>query len=99
MENLIEDLKDIMWDVKQAEGRAGDYKKEIDRGINANHVAPQEGERMSVTIESLFEYLIDAKHDMDRVKDSFKDILEKMEVLVENMEYESTRQKAVRERG
>jgi septation ring formation regulator EzrA len=38
---------------------------------------------------SLFEYLIDAKDDMDRVQDSLKDITNKLDNLFDMVEYEA----------
>tara|TARA_R110000823_G_scaffold150027_3_gene280837 strand:- start:227 stop:517 length:291 start_codon:yes stop_codon:yes gene_type:complete len=90
MENFIKDLKDIMFDVKSVEARTGEYKKDIDRGINVNHTPEYD---TSVTkqdkINSLFEYLVDAKHDMDRVQDSLKDITNKLDTLLDMVEYEN----------
>tara|TARA_R110000868_G_scaffold31948_1_gene116657 strand:+ start:115 stop:405 length:291 start_codon:yes stop_codon:yes gene_type:complete len=90
MENFIKDLKDIMFDVKSVEARTGGYKKDIDRGINVNHTPEYD---TSVTkqdkINSLFEYLIDAKDDMDRVQDSLKDITNKLDTLLDMVEYEN----------
>jgi uncharacterized protein YpuA (DUF1002 family) len=90
MENVMQELKAIMQDVKEANARVSEYTKEIDRGINVNHTPEYD---TSVTkqdkINSLFEYLIDAKDDMDRVKDSLKDIHEKLDVLLDVVEYEN----------
>ena len=90
MENFIKDLKDIMFDVKSVEARTGGYKKDIDRGINVNHTPEYD---TSVTkqdkINSLFEYLVDAKDDMDRVQDSLKDITNKLDTLLDMVEYEN----------
>ena len=90
MENFIKDLEDIMFDVKSVEARTGGYKKDIDRGINVNHTPEYD---TSVTkqdkINSLFEYLIDAKDDMDRVQDSLKDITNKLDNLLDMVEYEN----------
>ena len=90
MENLIKELEAIMLDVKSAEARTGEYKNDIDRGINVNHTPEYD---TSVTkqdkINSLFEYLTDAKDDMDRVQDSLKDITNKLDVLLDMVEYEA----------
>ena len=90
MENFIKDLEDIMFDVKSVEARTGGYKKDIDRGINVNHTPEYD---TSVTkqdkINSLFEYLVDAKDDMDRVQDSLKDITNKLDTLLDMVEYEN----------
>ena len=90
MENLIKELEAIMFDVKSVEARTGGYKNDIDRGINVNHTPEYD---TSVTkqdkINSLFEYLIDAKDDMDRVQDSLKDITNKLDTLLDMVEYEN----------
>jgi uncharacterized coiled-coil protein SlyX len=90
MENLIKDIEAIMFDVKSVEARTGEYKKDIDRGINVNHTPKYD---TSVTkqdkINSLFEYLIDAKDDMDRVQDSLKDLTNKLDTLLDMVEYEN----------
>ena len=90
MENVMQGLKAIMQDAQEASARAGEYKNDIDRGINVNHTPEYD---TSVTkqdkINSLFEYLIDAKDDMDRVQESLKDIHEKLDVLLDVVEYEN----------
>jgi uncharacterized coiled-coil protein SlyX len=45
-------------------------------------------------LETLFYYLIEAKHDMDRVKDDLKDLYNKLETLVEVVAYEALRKEA-----
>jgi uncharacterized protein YpuA (DUF1002 family) len=90
MENILAELKAIMQDAHEASARAGEYKMDIDRGINVNHTPEYD---TSVTkqdkINSLFEYLIDAKSDMDRVQESLKDIHNKLDDLLELVEYEN----------
>ena len=90
MENVMQELKAIMQDAHEASARADEYKQDIDRGINVNHTPECD---TSVTkqdkINSLFEYLIDAKDDMDRVRDSLKDIHDKLDDLLELVEYEN----------
>jgi hypothetical protein len=87
MENLIKELEAIMFDVKSAEARTGGYKNDIDRGINVNHTS--ETVNKQDKINSLFEYLIDAKDDMNRVQDSLKDITNKLDTLLDMIEYEA----------
>lgn len=89
MENLIKELEAIMHDVKSAEARTGEYKRDIDSGINTNTTAEAEGYPKAKTIENLFEYLTDAKHDMDRVQDNLKDIHNKLDTLLDMVEYEA----------
>ena len=87
MENLIKELEAIMFDVKSVEARTGGYKNDLDRGINVNHT-PETVNKQD-KINSLFEYLIDAKDDMDRVQDSLKDITNKLDTLLDMVEYEA----------
>lgn len=87
MENLIKELEAIMFDVKAVEARTGGYKNDIDRGINVNHTS--ETVNKQDKINSLFEYLVDAKDDMDRVQDSLKDITNKLDTLLDMVEYEA----------
>ena len=94
MEMIMKDLNDIIFDVKQAVSRAGEYRQDIDRGINVNHTSQQEGASKTKTIENLFDYLIDAKHDMDRVKEDLQDIHSKLDDLMEMLDYERVRQEA-----
>ena len=90
MENILAELKAIMQDAQEASARAGEYKNEIDRGINVNQTPEYDtSATKQYKINSLFEYLIDAKDDMDRVKDSLKDIHDKLDDLLELVEYEN----------
>jgi hypothetical protein len=90
VENILAELKAIMQDAHEASARAGEYKMDIDRGINVNHTRKYD---TSVTkqdkINSLFEHLIDAKSDMDRAQESLKDIHNKLDDLLELVEYEN----------
>jgi uncharacterized coiled-coil protein SlyX len=65
---------------------------DIDRGINTNATAEAEGYPKAKTIEILMYYLIDAKHDMDRVQDSLKEITNKLDTLLDVAEYEAVAQ-------
>lgn len=89
MENLIKELEAIMFDVKSAEARTGEYKMDIDRGINTNHHREIENVPKAKTIENLMYYLVEAKHDMDRVQDSLKEITDKIDTLLDMVEYEA----------
>ena len=89
MENLIKELEAIMYDVKFVEARTGEYKMDIDRGINVNHHREIENVPKAKTIENLMYYLLEAKGDMDRVQDSIKDIHNKLDTLLDMVEYEA----------
>jgi len=89
MENVIKEIEAIMFDVKDAAARTGEYKMDIDRGINVNHHREIENVPKAQTIENLMHYLVEAKHDMDRVQDSLKDITNKLDTLLDVVEYEA----------
>jgi len=90
---ITKDIQDIMFDLKQTQCILGQYIEDADRGINVNHVSKLEGYPKDKTIENLFSYLIDAKNDMDRIKDSLKEIHAKLDDLVDVVEYETLAEK------
>lgn len=92
MENVIKEIEAIMFDIAEVEARAGVAKADADRGINVNHTAEAEGYPKAKVIENLFSYLIDAKHDMDRVQDDLKEIKDKLDTLLDVVEYEAVAQ-------
>ena len=87
MENVMQELKAIMQDVKEVNARVSEYTKEIDRGINVNHT--DESVIKQDKINNLFYCLDDARFNMDRVQESLKDIHEKLDVLLDVVEYEN----------
>ena len=93
MESLIKDIQAIMFDVKSAEARTGEYKKDLDRGINST--SDPELDRFpskAAKIEEMLTYMLEAKDDMDRVQDSLKDITNKLDTLLDLVEYEAIAQ-------
>lgn len=94
MENILKELEAILFDTKQAASRAGEYRKDIDRGINVNHVGQQEQEPKDKTIERLFDYLIDASNDMERVKEDLQVLHIMLGDLMEMLDYERVRKEA-----
>ena len=98
MEKIIRDIKDIEGDIDKLISRAEEYRKDAERGINVNHTC--EGD-LSWTkqdkINSLFECLEDAKNDIDRMKDDLKVVKDYLTNLLDDVEYESIRQKATGE--
>jgi len=98
MENIIKQIRDIESDLQTVVCRAEEYRNDVERGINVNHTC--EGD-MSWTkqdkINSLFEYLEDAKNDIDRLKDDIKEAKKHLTNLLDDVEYESVRQRAVGE--
>jgi uncharacterized protein YpuA (DUF1002 family) len=93
MENIIKEIEAILSDVKDVRARTGEYKHDIDRGINVNHTPKYD---TSVTkqdkVNSLFECLADAKDDMGRVQDSLKKIKDRLDTLLDVVEYEAIAQ-------
>ena len=83
------DIKDIMFDVSQLISRVEGCVNDADRGLANSVIGQQEGEPRLKTIDSLFAYLADAKHDMDRIKDDLKDIKEHLDNLLDTVEYEA----------
>ena len=94
MENLIKDVQDIMYDIKQVEARVGEYRQDADRGINVNHTAKAEAEPKEKTVERLFYYLIDAKDNMGILQTDLRDLHNKLDALMEMMDYERVRKEA-----
>ena len=90
---VVKDIQDIMYDLKQTQSRLEQYITDADRGVNVNHVSKLEGYPKDKTIENLFSYLIDAKNDMDLIKDSMKEIYSKLADLVDVVEYETIAEK------
>jgi len=90
MENLIKELEAIMFDVKSVEARTGGYKNDIDRGINSTSDPELDSfPSKAVKIEEMLTYMLEAKDDMDRVQDSLKDITNKLDTLLDMVEYEA----------
>ena len=89
MEIMIKEIEAIMYDVIEVASRAGKYKMDIDCGINTNHHREIENVPKAKTIENLRYYLIEAKHDMDRVQDDLKEIKDKLDDLLNVVEYEA----------
>lgn len=93
MENLIKELEAIMFDVKAVEARTGEYKKDLDRGINSTSDPELDSFPFmccgAITIDGMFTYMLEAKDDFDRVQDSLKDITNKLDTFLDMVEYEA----------
>lgn len=94
MENVMKEIEAIMYEVKQVEARVGEYRQDADRGINVNSTAKAEAEPKEKTIERLFYYLIDAKDNMGFLQTDIRDIHDKLDALMEMVEYEKVRKEA-----
>ncbi len=98
MEKIIRDIKDIEGDIDKLISRAEEYRKDAERGINVNHARKDDFSWSTEDqVESLFEYLEDAKDDIDRMKDDLKVVKDYLTNLLDDVEYESIRQKATGE--
>jgi hypothetical protein len=82
------DIRDLIYDLKVIRANLSQFKIDADRGINVSHTGIAEGEPKAKTVERLFYYLIDAKHDMDRVGDSLYEMQERLDDLLARAEYE-----------
>lgn len=98
MEKIIRDIKDIESDIDKLISRAEEYRNDAERGINVNHDRKDDFSWSTEDqVESLFEYLEDAKNDIDRMKDDLKVVKDYLTNLLDDVEYESIRQKATGE--
>lgn len=98
MEEIIRDIKDIEGDIDKIISRAEECRKDAERGINVNHTRKDDFSWSTEDkVESLFEYLEDAKNDIDRMKDDLKVVKDYLTNLLDDVEYESIRQKATGE--
>ena len=98
MEKIIRDIKDIEGDIDKLISRAEEYRKDAERGINVNHDRKDDFSWSAEDqVESLFEYLEDAKNDIDRMKDDLKVVKDYLTNLLDDVEYESIRQKVTGE--
>lgn len=96
MEHIVKDIVDIQYELKQLICRAEQYKADAERGINVNHTSPDEiGWTKQDKINSLFHYLGNAVHDIDRLRDDMKELQERLTDLVDSVEYESIRLKVI----
>lgn len=92
MEIIIRQIREIDNDLHKVICRAEEYRKDAERGINVNHAFVLDDTNK---INSLFEYLEDAKNDIDQLKDDVKVIKDYLTKLLDDVEYESIRQRVV----
>jgi len=94
MEMIIKEIEAISSDVYTIVGKAEVCKADIDRGINVNHT-PKGEDSISKQdkINNLFYYLDDAKFDVDTIRDDLKEIKNKLDDLLDLVQYEEVAQK------
>lgn len=88
MEQVLNRMMDIMFDLKEIRCRTESYRNDADRGLNANCTAEAEGYPKDKIIENLFDYLADAKADLDRVVDFIKEVEKNLDDAIAEAEYE-----------
>lgn len=93
MENVFKEIFEIQYDVQKLICRSEVYRQGAERGLYVN--TPEDGETISKTqqVESLMSYLIDAKHDIDRLRDDMKEVYQHLVDLVDTVEYEAVAEK------
>ena len=96
METIIRQIKEIDSDLNNVICRAEECRNDAERGINVNHSSDFSWTKED-KLKSLFEYLEDAKNDIDRLKDDVKVIKDYLTNLLDDVEYESIRRKAIGE--
>jgi high-affinity Fe2+/Pb2+ permease len=89
MVNIIKDIQNIMEDTRDVVIKAERAKQYIERGINTNHTSEYEEVTKQQKIENLFYHLVDAKQDIDEVKDMIKKVQESLDNLLDVVEYEN----------
>ena len=96
METIIKQIKEIESDLHNVICRAEKCRQDAERGINVNHSSDFSWSKQD-KINSLFEYLEDAKNDIDQLKFDVDVIKDYLTNLLDDVEYESIRQKAIGE--
>jgi hypothetical protein len=82
-ENIIRDIRDIIYDVKQSAARAYSNSRDIDR-INLR-VGDEREEHYGEVVDAL----VDASNALDQAKDDMLNIEEMLHTLIYNIEMEA----------
>ena len=93
MEMIIKEIEAISSDVYTIVGKAEVCKADIDRGINVNHTLLENSISKQDKINNLFYYLDEAKFDVDTIRDDLKEIKNKLDDLLDLVQYEEVAQK------
>ena len=94
MEIIIKEIEAISSDVYTIVGKAEVCKADIDRGINVSHTPKGElGISKQDKINTMFYYLDEAKFDVDAIRDDLKEIKNKLDDLLDLVQYEEVAQK------
>ena len=94
MEMIIKEIEAISSDVYTIVDKAEVCKADINRGINVNHT-PKGEDSISKQdkIDNLFYYLDEAKFGGDTIRDDLKEIKNKLDDLLDLVQYEEVAQK------
>ena len=86
IDNIIADIRHIIFDAKQASARAYDNRRDADRVFN-RVVEGEEGSLKSY--ETVSEGLVDASNALDRASEDLLNIEEMLKKLIEDIEMEA----------
>jgi len=89
MMNVYREIYGLQYDLKVLISQTERYRDDADRGINVSFTSEAENEPKEKQVERLLSYLIDAKHDLDRLRDDMKEVLDNLVKLVDIVEYET----------
>jgi prophage DNA circulation protein len=89
MMNVYREIYGLQYDLKVLISQTERYRDDADRGINVSFTSKAENEPKEKQVERLVSYLIDAKHDLDRLRDDLKGVLDNLVKLVDIVEYET----------
>lgn len=95
MQYIVKDIVDIQYELKCLINRAEGYRNDVERGIHVNTEENENYYTGQVRVNSLLEYLTDAGHDIERMRDDMKELQERLTDLVDSVEYESIRLKVI----
>lgn len=86
IDNIIKDIRAIMFDAKQASVRAYDNRRDVDRTFNLI----EEGAEITLkSHEIISDGLVDASQALDRANEDFLNIEEMLRKLIEDIEMEA----------
>ena len=89
MINVYKEIYGLQYDLKYLISQAERYRNDADRGINVSFTSKAENEPKEKQVEHLLGYLVDAKHDLDRLRDDMKKVLDDLVKLVDTVDYET----------
>lgn len=89
MEMIIREIEALKLDVKVMLSHADNYHREAEGGLRETHMMQAEKQPKHDQVVNLTCSLINAKHDIDRLRDEMKEVLANLEKLVDTVEYET----------